>query len=291
MFAAPILLFIVFVAGLWLAIHYLVPAGHALVEGLWRLTHRVASRSQRYITLGERLDRRFGHYRSYLPVFLIVAAGALVSFPAANLFIEIVEGITEQSDARAAVDSWFWTMSRLYRSSGATWFFTFFTILGTPVALGALVGVVAIVLFFRDRARWALFLVLTTLLGGLMNRLLKAYFERERPDLAEAIRHATGYSFPSGHAMGSTIVFGALAYLALRHFHRWRERSAALALAISVVFAISLSRIYLGVHWITDIVAGIAAGTVWVLFVTVAYEALRRIRKARAQRAALSSRG
>ena len=209
MFAAPILLFIVFVAGLWLAIHYLVPAGHALVEGLWRLTHRVASRSQRYVTLGERLDRRFGHYRSYLPVFLIVAAGALVSFPAANLFIEIVEGITEQSDARAAVDSWFWTMSRLYRSSGATWFFTFFTILGTPVALGALVGVVAIVLFFRDRARWALFLVLTTLLG---------------------------------------------------------------------------------VHWITDIVAGIAAGTVWVLFVTVAYEALRRIRKARAQRAELSSR-
>ncbi|HEU5163837.1 MAG TPA: phosphatase PAP2 family protein, partial [Thermoanaerobaculia bacterium] len=232
MFAAPILLFLVFIAGLWLAIHHFVPAVHALVVGTWRLTHRYASRSQRYLTIGERLDRRFGHYRSYLPVFLILAAGAIVSIPAAHLFIEIVEGITEQSAAREAVDSWFWTMSRLYRSGGATWFFTFFTILGTPVALGVLVGVIAIVLALRNRPRWALYLVLTTLLGGLMNRLLKAYFERERPDLAEAIRHATGYSFPSGHAMGSTIVFGALTYLALRHFHRWRDRSATLAVAI-----------------------------------------------------------
>ncbi|HEU5162836.1 MAG TPA: phosphatase PAP2 family protein, partial [Thermoanaerobaculia bacterium] len=103
------------------------------------------------------------------------------------------------------------------------------------------------------------------------------------------IRHATGYSFPSGHAMGSTIVFGALTYLALRHFHRWRDRSATLAVAISVVLAVSLSRIYLGVHWVTDIVAGVAAGTVWVLFVTVAYEAWRRIRRARERRAELTA--
>ncbi len=291
MFAAPVALFLAFALGLWLAVHYLVPAAHALVVAAWHSFRRVASRNPRFVTLGERLDRRFGQYRTYLPVFLIVAGGAAVSFGAADVFADIAEGLSEGSAIARAADSWFWTMSRLYRSSGATWFFTFFTILGTPVALGALVLVVAAVLLARGRYRWALYLVLTTTIGGIVNRLLKAYFLRERPDLAEAIRSASGYSFPSGHAMGSTIVFGALTYLALRHFGRWRDRSAFLAIALSTVLAISLSRIYLGVHWITDVVAGIAAGLVWVIFATVAYEASRRIRKARKRRSAEGTAG
>jgi membrane-associated phospholipid phosphatase len=281
MVAAPVVLFLAFTVGLWLAIHYLVPAGHALVVGLWRATHSAASRSRRFVTLRERLDRRFGRYRTYLPVALIVGGGAVVAFAAADVFVDIVEGINEQGAVAGAVDSWFWTMSRLYRSSGATWFFTFFTLLGTPVGLGALVAIAGVALLLRGRLRWALYLALTTILGGVLNRILKEYFERQRPDLTEAIRSATGYSFPSGHAMGSTIVFGALAYVALRHFDSWRERSASLALAISTVIAVSLSRIYLGVHWVTDVVAGIAAGIVWVIFATLAYEASRRIRRVR----------
>lgn len=281
---APIALFFAFTLGLWLAIHYLVPATHALVIGAWRRAHSRASRYRRFVTLAERLDRRFGRYRTYLPVLLIVAAGAAVSFAAADVFTDLAGTLNEQSALARAADSWFWTMSRLYHSSGATWFFTFFTLLGTPVALGAIVLVVGAALLARGRPRWALYLILTTALGGLMNRALKSFFIRERPDLAEAIREAAGYSFPSGHAMGSTIVLGALTYLALRASREWRERSAALALSISTVLAISLSRIYLGVHWITDVVAGVAAGLVWVIFATVAYEASRRVRKVRARR-------
>jgi undecaprenyl-diphosphatase len=281
MAAAPLVLFLAFTVGLWLAIHYLVPAAHALLVGIWRASHAAASRSPRFVTLRERLDRRFGRYRTFFPVVFIVAGGAVVAFIAADVFVDIVEGINEQGAVAGAIDSWFWTVSRLYRSRGATWFFTFFTLLGTPVALGAIVVVVGVALLLRDRSRWAMYLGLTVVFGGLLNRILKEYFERQRPDLAEAIRSATGYSFPSGHAMGSTLVFGALTYIALRQFQTWRERSASLALAISTVLAISLSRIYLGVHWVTDVVAGIAAGVVWVIFATVAYEASRRIRNAR----------
>lgn len=276
---APIALFLLFALGLWLAIHYLVPAGRALVVAAWHGARRLASRNPRFVTLEERLDRRFGKYRTYLPVLLIVGAGAAISFGAADVFADLAEGLTEESALARAADSWFWTTSRLYHSSGATWFFTFFTILGTPVALGALVLVVAAALFARRRPRWALYLVATTLFGGLLNTALKAHFIRQRPDLTQAIREASGYSFPSGHAMGSTIVFGALTYLALRQFTRWGERSASIAVAVSTVLAISLSRIYLGVHWITDVVAGVAAGLVWVVFATVAYEASRRVRK------------
>jgi undecaprenyl-diphosphatase len=284
MAAAPILLFILFVLGLWLAVHNLVPAVHDLIVLSWKHAHGRASRSRRFVSLAERLDRRFGHYRTYLPVLVIVGGGAIVSFAAADVFTDLVHALNQQSAVMRAADSWFWTTSRLYRSAGATGFFTFFTVLGTPVALGGLVIVVAAILLARKRARWSLYLVLTTALGGLLNRALKAYFLRERPDLAEAVRSATGYSFPSGHAMGSTIVFGALTYLALRHFDRWRERSASIAISISCVLAVSLSRVYLGVHWVTDIVAGIAAGLVWVVFATVAYEASRRVRTTRRER-------
>src|SRR5437870_5881144 len=88
-------------------------------------------------------------------------------------------------------------------------------------------------------------------MGALLLMELKRYFARARPDLAEALRRASGYSFPSGHAMGSTIVFGALGYLALRSQRTWRTKAAALAAAVTLIITIALSRVYLGVHWIS----------------------------------------
>ena len=126
--------------------------------------------------------------------------------------------------------------------------------------------------------------------GALLNEALKLYFARARPDIAEMLRQAQGYSFPSGHAMGSTVVFGALSYLAFRTATQWRWKAAAVALGATIVLAVSLSRVYLGVHWISDVVAGIAAGTLWVVISTMAYETMRRIRLLRAvQREARSS--
>ncbi|HVG24125.1 MAG TPA: phosphatase PAP2 family protein, partial [Thermoanaerobaculia bacterium] len=93
-----------------------------------------------------------------------------------------------------------------------------------------------------------------------------------------------GYSFPSGHAMGSTIVFGAFAYLAFRILTRWPARAAALSFCATTILAICASRIYLGVHWVSDVGAGIAAGLIWLAAATVAYEAMRRIRLVRALR-------
>ena len=98
------------------------------------------------------------------------------------------------------------------------------------------------------------------------------------------MRDAHGYSFPSGHAMGSTIVFGAFAYLAFRILNNWRPRAAALAFCCSMILAICASRIYLGVHWISDVAAGVSAGLIWLVATTVAYETFRRIRMIRALR-------
>ncbi|HEY6830438.1 MAG TPA: phosphatase PAP2 family protein, partial [Gemmatimonadaceae bacterium] len=145
-------------------------------------------------------------------------------------------------------------------------------------------GLVIAFLVVKKRYRWAIYLAITAGGGALLNMVLKNYFERSRPALAQMLRHASGYSFPSGHAMGSTVVLGGFTYLAMRVLPAWRQKSAALAFAITFVLSVASSRIYLGVHWLSDIGAGIAAGLLWVMTTTTAYETFRRTRMVRAIR-------
>jgi undecaprenyl-diphosphatase len=99
-----------------------------------------------------------------------------------------------------------------------------------------------------------------------------------------ALRGAHGYSFPSGHAMGSMIVAGAFAYLGYRALPTIASKAAAVAAATTFVITVAASRVYLGVHWISDVGAGLTGGLLWVLGITVAYETFRRIRLIRALR-------
>jgi len=224
-------------------------------------------------------------YRDYLPVFVVLAAGIAATAFAGDAFMDIAERVQAESPKLHEIDARTHEWARYTHTGGSTAFFTTLTLIGTPVGIGILVAILAGLLALKKRWRWAAYLVVTTSLGGLLNLLLKSFFERARPELAEALRSAHGYSFPSGHAMGSTVCFGALAYLAVRALPRWGQRSAAIAFACSMILAISASRIYLGVHWISDVGAGIAAGLIWVVTATVAYETMRRIRMVRALRA------
>ena len=239
----------------------------------------------------ERLLKRTAHwtakfrYRDYLPVFVVLAAGVALAVLAGDAFLDLAESLHEGSPQLHEIDESMHAWARTTRTPGTTAFFTTLTIIGTPVGLGVLVAIVSILVSLRGHWRWAVYLIATTALGGLLNLQLKAYFARARPELAEALRAAHGYSFPSGHAMGSAITFGALAYVAFRSLRRWRYRSAALSLACSLTLAIAASRVYLGVHWISDVAAGIAAGLIWFASTTVAYETFRRIRHVRALRA------
>ena len=224
-------------------------------------------------------------YRDYLPVAIVLAIGLAAAMIAGDSFIDLAELVHSNSTKLHAIDAGVHDWARTTRTNGATAFFTTMTLIGTPVSLGLIGGVTIAVLLLKGRRRWALYLGFTSFVGGLLNLELKAWFARARPELAEALRKAHGYSFPSGHAMGSTIVFGALAYLAFRVLQQWRWRSAALAFACTMIVAIAASRIYLGVHWISDVGAGIAAGVIWLTATTVAYETSRRIRLVRALRA------
>jgi undecaprenyl-diphosphatase len=225
-------------------------------------------------------------YHDYLPVFLILAIGIVAAAVAGDAFMDIAERVQQESSKLHVIDSSVHAWAHEARTSGSTSFFTLMTLIGTPVGLTIIATAVAVYFVLRKHWRWSAYLLLTVGIGGLLNLWLKSTFERARPELAEALRGAHGYSFPSGHAMGSTICFGALSYLAFRYFKRWRARAVAVAWTISMIVAIAASRIYLGVHWISDIAGGISAGVVWLATTTVAYETFRRIRHVRALRAA-----
>lgn len=243
--------------------------GPALEKLLARGAHRVAA----------------FRYGDYLPVMVVVAVGIAATALAGDVFIDIAERVHANSPQVQAVDSAAHHWAASHRSATSTAFFLLTTRIGDPETLAALVALVAMVLAFRGRWRWIAYLVLTSAIGGLLNLQLKAYFARARPELAEALRHATGYAFPSGHAFGSAVVFGALAYLSMRSIRGWSLRAAALALCFSLVVGIAVSRVYLGVHWITDVGAGVAAGLIWIVSATVAYETSRRVRLVRSLRA------
>lgn len=250
----------------------------------WLLCYATGPALERVLARAAHWTAKF-RYRDYLPVFVVLGVGLAATALAGDAFLDLVEQLQEESPALHAIDAQAHEWARFTRTTGSTAFFTTLTIIGTPVGLGLIVFIVCGFLAMEKRWRWAAYLVITTTLGGLLNLQLKAFFARARPELAEALRDAHGYSFPSGHAMGATITFGALAYLALRVIPRWRHRAAAIAFACSMILAIAASRIYLGVHWISDVGAGIAAGLIWLVAATVAYETTRRIRLVRALRA------
>ncbi|WFO00220.2 phosphatase PAP2 family protein [Staphylococcus aureus] len=113
----------------------------------------------------------------------------------------------------------------------------------------------------------ALFFALTMALSGILNPALKNIFDRERPTLLRLI-DITGFSFPSGHAMGSTAYFGSGIYL-LNRLNQGNSKGILIGLCAAMVLLISISRVYLGVHYPTDIIAGIIGGVFCIILSTL----------------------
>jgi membrane-associated phospholipid phosphatase len=269
---------------LWAFYHLVLPAAWTVAQRAFSAGTRLFLRHQRVARWYERGVARLQPLHPYRSLVLVVAAGFVVSALTGAVFVDLAERVRQQSAAIQALDHRAWEAARVRRSPAATSFFLFWTWLGTPVGIALVLLPVAAVLLARGRRVLALFLVVTPLGGWELNHLLKVFFARARPDLALAVRRASGYSFPSGHAMMSVIAFGALAYAIMRVNTDRRWHSIALALASCVAAAISLSRVYLGVHWLSDIAAGMAAGLVWLATTVGAYEVLRRLRAIRGAR-------
>lgn len=139
------------------------------------------------------------------------------------------------------------------------------TALGSTTVLTLVVLVTAVFLWLAGRLRTALLLVVATSLGSVSVELIKALVSRSRPDLIGRLMEETSRSFPSGHAALSAIVYLTLATLLFPVLPRRRVRAFVVIVATVLTLLVGLSRVYLGVHWPSDVVAGWAFGGVWAM--------------------------
>jgi undecaprenyl-diphosphatase len=151
-------------------------------------------------------------------------------------------------------------------SDGMTRLMKFITFLGSEWSISFLAVMVPALVFIlrkKEYYRPGLLMAANIALGALLNQMLKLVFRRPRPEVLKLVEE-TGFSFPSGHSMSSLIFFGFAAYLLIRYGkHRGRY---LLAGAIGVlVLLIGLSRIYLGVHYASDVLAGFIIGAGWLI--------------------------
>jgi len=207
---------------------------------------------------------------------LRLALGACVLIVAAGLFGAIAEDVVHHDAPLGAVDRNVAVWLHAHATPACTSLMFLASDLGAPVTVMAMASVMAIFLLWGGQRYRLLLLALAVPGGALLNLVIKQLIHRDRPIFDDPIQVLTSYSFPSGHAMGSTVFYGTLAAIAIWQVREWRVRAAVIAVAALLIALICFSRIYLGVHYLSDVVAGFLAGVAWLATCLFAVAALRR---------------
>jgi undecaprenyl-diphosphatase len=209
--------------------------------------------------------RAFWHAETWLLASVFIVAALLLTF--GFIADEVVEGSTTALD-QAIILLFRSGSDNLSGPVGPPWVREMardITSLGSIAVLGIVSFVVAAYLLLA-KSRAAALLVLVAVLGGLaINSLLKIQFARPRPDLFVPTAKVFTASFPSGHAAYSAITYMTLAALLARTTGCLRLRIYFVAVAVTLTVMIGVSRVYLGVHYPTDILAGWCVGSAWAL--------------------------
>jgi undecaprenyl-diphosphatase len=137
------------------------------------------------------------------------------------------------------------------------------TAIGSGWVLGLVVVAIAGFLLLQTRYHSALVVLVTAISGELVNQLLKSVFQRPRPEIVPHLRTVVDTSFPSGHAMQSAIIYLTLGAMLMRLAESRMTKAYCLIMAIVVTLLVGMSRVYLGVHYPTDVIGGWIFGFVW----------------------------
>ena len=157
---------------------------------------------------------------------------------------------------------------------------TWFTHLGGPLGMTLIAASIMAVMVWRWRSRTPLIMMMITVAGSLTFTLVgKALVGRVRPPQVDAVPpYETSPSFPSGHALNSTAIAGMVAYLMLLHLTCQLARVLVVLAATCWAVAIGLSRVFLGHHWLSDVMMGWVIGLVWLAIVITAHRLFLTIR-------------
>jgi len=226
----------------------------------------------------ETLVTKAGSFLGALGIFLV--AGVIVAAFLTWVFSELAERV--MSGGTQAFDESILRWMSAHHSKALTSTMLEITTLGTGTVLLMIVCVAALFLTLTKHKYSALLLLVATGGGLLLDMVLKLQFNRPRPHVFIWGTQAFGSSFPSGHAMGATVTYSTVAYLAARLHRRSWARWLTMLMALVVIFLIGVSRMYLGVHYPSDVLAGAIMGLAWAAFCMATLEAIQRFAERRA---------
>lgn len=219
--------------------------------------------------------RAIGRHASsfYTALGIYLVGGATIAIAGTAAFVELASHV--RSGATQAFDESVMRWMGAHRIEWIERSLIEITALGTGLVVMMIVVISALFLIATQH-RFSAFLLLVASAGGIvLNAVLKSSFDRPRPQLFEWLTEPSSSSFPSGHAMSSAIVYFTVAYLIARLEKRRWMRVVTILSSLLIVLLISVSRLYLGVHYPSDVLAGMIIGLAWAGFCLAGLEAVR----------------
>ncbi|MED3551318.1 phosphatase PAP2 family protein [Cytobacillus praedii] len=193
--------------------------------------------------------------KSQLSIPFIIGVISLLAFSFMAFFVS--------ANKVVQFDSTIITFVQGFENSSLTTVMKFFTFIGDTNSVIVLSILVIIFLYVVLKHRVELILFIVAIIGSaVLNQLLKYSFQRARPELHRLIE-IDSYSFPSGHAMNAFTVYTIITFLLWRHIPSRAGRILLIIISALMIFTIGISRIYLGVHYPSDIIAGYFASACW----------------------------
>lgn len=201
-------------------------------------------------------------------VFAHLAGAVVAGAPITRLDLEVAHWLHAHARANGGLRQFLMAVTHVHSTPGI-------------LVLAAVAG---FWLYRRGHRYWLIALASAVPGGLVLNVVLKHTFERARPHFVEPLLELSTYSFPSGHAMAATVLYGFIACYAARHARSWPGRVLPFLLALAMVATVAFSRMYLGVHYLSDVLAAAAEGCGWLAICIAGATTLNRRSRTRARR-------
>ncbi|TRO67511.1 phosphatase PAP2 family protein [Christiangramia sabulilitoris] len=210
------------------------------------------------------LVQKFQAYNQKLPYVIIVIVSLIVVVGSINLFVELTD--TLKTDTLARLDDEVTQFIISFRTPALTEYFIFMTKAGDLYGYLIVVGIYLLISkLILKKWKYVIQTSLVLILATASNVMLKRFINRARPGIEHMVSVET-LSYPSGHAMSAMAFYGFLIYLCTKFRINKFLKMGLIALIAFIILSIGISRIYLGVHFPSDIVGGYIAGLIWVVF-------------------------
>ena len=229
-----------------------------------------------------RESRRSGDRGPIAALLLTLAVGMVLAGGLVALAGEVYDEVVDRGGV-AGIDQVALDWSLAHRTPALEQWVTRYTDVAGTTVMPVLAGLVTVLFAIVWRSWTPAVLMIAATAGSLLMTVVgKRLFDRARPPLADAVPpYEHSPSFPSGHTLNATVIAGVVAYLLVRRQTRRVLRVCTIVIAAGFAITIGLSRIYLGHHWFTDVLAGWLIGAGWVAFVITAHRVFLLLRRGR----------